>query len=35
VLILKKRLFSVVYLKKTFYEFINFGLKNNFIYEFI
>ena len=24
-LILKKRLFSVVYLKKTFYEFIKFG----------
>jgi len=26
VLILKKRLFSVVYLKKTFYEFIIFDL---------
>jgi len=27
VLILKKRLFSVVYLKKTFYEFINFSFE--------
>jgi len=29
VLILKKRLFSVVYLKKTFYEFIKFDREIN------